>query len=126
MLTKVAYVSVVALLLPAFAAGLDSEITTAGIHAKLAAGSSDIQMVQMHLHHTVNCLVGPKGAEFDATNENPCANLGSGAIPDSADAAKIDQLKAALATAEAGIATTDLKVAKQDAANVAAQLTAAK
>ncbi len=126
MLPKFAYVSVVALLLPAFAAGLDSEVTTAGVHAKLAADSSDIKLVRMHLHHTVNCLVGPKGAKFDATNVNPCANLGNGAIPDSTDAARTDQLKAALATAEAGLATSNVAVAKQDAANVAAELTASK
>jgi len=59
-----------------------SEIVLAEQHAGLAAGSGDIAMVHAHLHHTLNCLVGPGGAGFDANQMNPCANAGHGAIPD--------------------------------------------
>jgi hypothetical protein len=83
-------------------------------------------MVHMHLHHTVNCLVGPKGADFDPTNLNPCAGSGSGAIPDSSDPAKIQALDNALAVAEAGIVSPDITTAKTDATNVYNQLQAVK
>ena len=42
--------------------------------------------VQAHLHHTLNCLVGPGGDGFDAKQMNPCAQAGNGAIPDAKDA----------------------------------------
>jgi len=129
MLTRAAFVSAAAaLLLPAasFAADLTGEIVTAGTHAQLAAQAGDIDMVHMHLHHTVNCLVGPNGADFDPANLNPCKGSGNGAIPDSTDPAKIQALKAAESTAEAGIASSDIAVAKSDATSVYTQLQAAK
>jgi len=129
MQTKVAFAAAVAwLMLPAasFAADLEGEIVTAATHAQLATQASDLQMVHMHLHHTVNCLVGPKGADFDPTNLNPCAGSGSGAIPDSSDPAKIEALNKALAVAEAGIVSPDIGVAKGDAGSVYTQLEAAK
>jgi len=127
--TKVAFVSAfVALMLPAaaFAADVQGEIVTAATHAQLAANAGDLEMVHMHLHHTVNCLVGPKGADFDPTNLNPCAGSGSGAIPDSSDPAKIQALDNALAVAEAGIVSPDITTAKTDATNVYNQLQAVK
>jgi len=128
MLTKVAFVSALALMLPAaaFAADLSGEIVTAGTHAQLAANAGDLGMVHMHLHHTVNCLVGPKGADFDPTNINPCAGSGNGAIVDSTDTAQIQKLNAAVATAEAGIVSPDVATAKMDATSVYSQLQAAK
>jgi sulfur carrier protein ThiS len=117
-----------ALTLPAtaLAADLSGEIVTAGTHADLAAQASDLAAVHMHLHHTLNCLVGPKGDGFDPANLNPCAGSGNGAIPDSTDAAKIQQLQTAVTTAEAGIAATDIATAKADAHTVSDQLKAAR
>ena len=69
---------------PVLGANSASEITNAAMHAGLAAQASDIAAVHAHLHHTVNCLVGPGGAGFDLKELNPCANTGGGAIPDSA------------------------------------------
>jgi len=107
-----------ALTLPCTAfADAHSEIVNAGMHAGFAAGSSDIAGVHAHLHHTLNCLVGPSGNGFDAKEMNPCAQAGNGAIPDSADAAKKTALEAAAAKARAGLAANDLAAAKKDASD---------
>jgi len=99
-----------------------SEAVTAAQHAGYAASSADIGGVHTHLHHTLNCLVGPGGNGFDATNLNPCANAGKGAIPDATDAAKKKTLEDAAAKARAGIAETDYAKAKADASAVEAML----
>src|SRR5215472_5176286 len=70
---------------PAQAPDPAQEGATAGLHAGLAAQGTSIEQVHMHLHHTVNCLVGPKGPGFDAKEANPCQKLGNGAIADTAD-----------------------------------------
>ncbi len=112
-----------ALLLPATAfADAHSEIVNAGMHAGFAAGSPDIAGAHAHLHHTLNCLVGPGGSGFDAKEMNPCANAGKGAIPDTSDAAKKTALEAAAAKARAGIAAADLASAQKDAADARAML----
>jgi hypothetical protein len=109
----------------ALAADAAKEIATAATHAGLAAKAGDLAGVQMHLHHTVNCLVGPNGNGYDVKQMNPCSADGAGAIPDS-DAAKKPALEAAAATARSGIAATDLKVAQKAAADTAAALQAVK
>jgi hypothetical protein len=112
-----------ALLLPtlAFADG-HSEIVNAGMHAGFAAGSPDIGGVHAHLHHTLNCLVGPGGNGFDAKEMNPCANAGSGAIPDTADAGKKASLVSAASKAREGLASNDLAAAQKDASDARALL----
>ena len=69
----------------------------------------------MHLHHTINCLVGPAGADFDSNAQNPCAAMGNGAIPDSTDAAQKQSLQEAVEKAKAGLASKDMATAKEDA-----------
>jgi len=69
----------------------------------------------MHLHHTVNCLVGPKGDGFDANEANPCAAEGGGAIPDTTDAATKEKLMSALKMAKMGLASDDLATAQKEA-----------
>jgi hypothetical protein len=91
------------------------EVGTAATHAGMAAGATDMKTVQMHLHHTVNCLVGPAGAGYDAGEANPCKGQGNGAIPDTKDAAKLASLNQALAKANAGLKETDMAAAQQDA-----------
>jgi hypothetical protein len=103
-----------------------SEIATAADHAGYAAASLNIDGIHMHLHHAVNCLEGPKGKDFDAAVENPCAKDGNGAIPDATDAATRAKLQAALATAMAGIASDDDGAAKKDATDLYAGLRALK
>jgi hypothetical protein len=112
---------------PALAADLGAEITTAHTHAMLAANASGIGGVHTHLHHVLNCLVGPQGNGFDAKELNPCAQSGAGAIPDSAsNPAAQKALKAAAVTARAGIAETDIASAKAAATKAAKQIMAAK
>ena len=113
------------LAMPAFA-NAAQEATIAQTHAGLAATQSSIDKVHMHLHHALNCLVGPKGAGFDASNANPCAKAGNGAIPDATDAAMKTKLEQAEASAKAGLATDDLANAKAQAEKTKDTLASAK
>jgi hypothetical protein len=110
--------------LPASAQVTDpaQEAATAGLHAGLAAKAATIEQVHMHLHHTVNCLVGPAGQGFDAKEANPCQKLGNGAIPDTTDSATKAKLTAALAKAQAGLKSDDLTAAKKAATEAQAAL----
>ncbi len=112
--------------LPVMAADVAGEIATAATHATLASQAAALDGVRMHLHHTLNCLVGPGGDGFDAKQINPCAGSGSGAIPDMADAAKKKSLEDAAGTVRAGLASTDLATAQKAASDSAAQLKAIK
>jgi hypothetical protein len=38
--------------------------------------------VSLHLHHVVNCLVGPNDPMFDKAAGNPCQGQGNGILPD--------------------------------------------
>jgi len=98
-----------------------SEIVLAKLHAGFAAGSASIAMVHAHLHHALNCLVGPGGPGFDAAVMNPCAYSGHGAIPDSG-VLKSLSLKAAADEARKGIAEPDLAKAQADAAQLKTML----
>src|ERR1700756_3795641 len=104
------------------AADPTQEAATAATHAGLAAQAATIEQVHMHLHHTVNCLVGPKGQGFDAKQANPCQKLGNGAIPDTPDSATKAKLTAALAKAQAGLKSEDLTAAKKAATEAQAAL----
>jgi hypothetical protein len=108
------------------AADAAGEVATAATHATLASAASDLDGVKMHLHHTLNCLVGPGGKGFDAKQINPCAGSGSGAIPDSSDAAKKKELEEAANTVRAGLAASDVTTAKKAASDTATELKAMK
>ena len=110
----------------AMAADVGSEIMNARMHAGLAAQAADLATVHAHLHHAVNCLVGPKGTGFDAKELNPCQNNGNGAIPDETDAAKKKALEAAADKATTGIQAGDLATARTDASSVATMLGSVK
>ena len=99
-----------------------SEIVTAQTHAELAAQAADLAGVHMHLHHVVNCLVGPAGSGFDSKELNPCANAGNGAIPDTTNAGQKKLLNDAAAKAESGIAATQLTTAQKAATDTANML----
>ena len=96
-------------------------ISTAATHAGLAAGSADLAGVQRHLHHTLNCLVGPGGTGFDAAPGNPCAAAG-GAIPQTADAAAKAKLEKTAAQVRTALAGTDLDASKKAASDIQAML----
>ena len=110
----------------AFAADLGAELTTAATHAGLAAKAADIMGVHMHMHHAINCLEGAKGADYDASNANPCAKSGDGALVDSTDAAQKAKLQGVVATLKTGLASNDMAVAAKDATEASAAITAAK
>jgi len=125
----VAFAGVVALLAATtlvYAADSAKEAETAAHHATLASKADNIDIVHKHLHHVVNCLVGPKGEGFDAKEANPCAALGDGAIPDTTDSAVKTTLMDALKTANAGLASDDLSAAQKDASETAATLAKVK
>lgn len=115
---------IIVAVLPASALAADpaQEAATGAVHAGLAAQATTIEQVHMHLHHTVNCLVGPKGQGFDAKEANPCQKLGNGAIPDTTDSATKAKLTTALASAEAGLKSEDLSAAKKSATEAQAAL----
>ena len=103
-----------------------AELTIAQTHAGLAAKAADLKMTQMHLHHAVNCLVGPGGAGFDAAAGNPCGKAGAGAIPDSTDAAQKAKLQSIVDSATPGLTATDLASAQKTAQATADAIGAAK
>lgn len=121
-LTGLAALMLTALPTAARAADSAQEIATAASHAGFAAQATNIEQAHMHLHHAVNCLVGPKGHGFDSGEANPCKGLGNGAIPDTADAATKAKLTAALADAQAGLKSDDLAAAQKAARQVEASL----
>ena len=108
--------------LPAFAADAAKEISTAAAHAGMAAGAEDPQMVKAHLHHVLNCLEGPSGADFSAASGNPCKDQGNGAIPDSsADGRK--SLEAVVTMTKQALSEMDISKAKAKASEVQSALT---
>lgn len=111
---------------PALAAGLKNEIAAAAQHAGLAAQGGDIKEVHTHLHHTINCLVGPEGKGFAPKEMNPCKALGKGAIPDATDDATRKALEAANEKAAGGLAENDLATAQKTAGDVETMLKAVK
>jgi hypothetical protein len=110
----------------AFAAvSLPAEIANARTHANNAANAPTIEAVHTHMHHAINCLVGPKGEGYDASQMNPCANAGNGAIPDQTDAAKKAKLESAKTSLMKGLTENDLKAAQASATSAVADISAA-
>jgi len=105
---------------PALADGPQA-VGIAANHAGFAANANSIEMVHMHLHHVLNCLVGPGGDGFDAMPGNPCAGSG-GAIPQTADAATKAKLQAVAGQARGGIANNDMAAAKKIATDIQTSL----
>jgi hypothetical protein len=104
---------------PAFAdADVNKEVSTAAQHAGFAASAKDMKTTQMHLHHVVNCLVGPQGEGFDASFGNPCNGQGSGAISDTTDGAKKASLQQALQQTLDGLKQSDMAAAQKNATDV--------
>jgi hypothetical protein len=92
------------------------EIATAITHAGYAEKMTDITKLHQHLHHVINCLVGSRGAEYDAQAGNPCQGMGNGALNDfHADKLERDMLRQALQTAQYGLMTDRLDIARNAA-----------
>ena len=124
--TSVAVISA-ALTFPITAyADATAEIATAAQHAGLAAAAPNLAQVHTHLHHAMNCLVGPRDADFDKNTMNPCAQQGAGAYPDEANPDIKVKLQNAMSAAADGIASNDEATAKKNAASVQTMLEAIK
>lgn len=111
--------------LPALAQGSSAqqEVNTAHQHAMFAQKADSVDMAHTHLHHVINCLVGPNGQAFDSNVANPCKGQGNGAIPDSKGNSDLhDKLQSALADAKAGLKANSLKAVHQDASKAGAAL----
>jgi hypothetical protein len=120
-----ALLPVAAFISTAAQADVSAQLVVAANHAGFAGKADNVATVHMHLHHVVNCLVGPTGTGFDVGSGNPCAKAGNGAIPE-ASAAQKAKLMTALASANAGIAATDVAAAQKDAAAAAEAINGAK
>ncbi|MDE2090763.1 MAG: hypothetical protein KGJ08_02525 [Gammaproteobacteria bacterium] len=101
----------------------DQEISTATTHAAMAANAADTATAIMHFHHVINCLVGPKGKQFDADAGNPCNGMGNGALNDigqkSMQHAKLEH---ALALLEQALHAKDLEATQRYAARISEEL----
>ena len=99
-------------------ADVNKEVSTAAQHAGFAGSSKDMKTTQMHLHHVVNCLVGPQGEGFDVSFGNPCDGQGSGAISDTTDSAKKASLQKALQQTIDDLKQSDMAAAQKNATAV--------
>jgi len=63
-------------------AGMKAELKTAITHAGFAAKYDSLNEVTLHLHHVINCLVGPADKMFDKAAGNPCQGQGKGILPE--------------------------------------------
>lgn len=122
LLSSMALLGAVTLTATALAAGADAskEAATAVTHAQLAAASQSVAVADMHLHHVINCLVGPHGRGFDAKAGNPCKGMGNGAVRDSSGEKGLhSKTLRALTAARHGVASKDLSAAHAAANEVA-------
>ena len=121
MLAAVAVASLGSLVPQAASADAQQAIGIAANHAGLAAGAANIGAVHTHLHHVLNCLVGPGGDGFDAMPGNPCAMAG-GAIPQETNAEMKTKLLNVAAQVRAGIGNNDVAEAKKVATDAQSAL----
>lgn len=83
LLSAAALTAALCLPLPALAAAnAGAEIRTAAEHAGFAVRADKLTLVHLHLHHSINCLGGPRGKAFDAAAGDPCKGMGNGALHD--------------------------------------------
>jgi hypothetical protein len=108
----------------ALAADLRSEIMNAAEHAEYSGEATTLEEAHMHLHHSLNCLVGPNGEGFDPHSLNPCVHSGSGIIPDTTDAKLIPVFQNAATKCREGLASNDLVVVQNDATAAAKMIVA--
>ena len=103
-------------------ADASNEVATAAEHAGLSAASNSLLMADTHLHHTLNCLVGPKGRGFDTKAANPCASLGNGAIPDTTDVHTRKELDHIAYRVRRALRSQRLSTVQKDATRIEADL----
>lgn len=92
------------------------EIKTAVAHAGYASKAEALGAAHLHLHHVLNCMVGPQGKQFDTAAGDPCKGQGNGALPDikakSGEDAQYYMTSLVAEIASQGIASNDLTQAK--------------
>lgn len=98
------------LALPALA-DVVQEVNTAAAHAGMAAAADTPKTLHFHIQHTLNCLEGKSGPDFNAGPGNPCDEQGNGAIPDSTPAAQ-KSLKEAVEKAKMALKEQDFEKGK--------------
>lgn len=64
--------AVVTLLATSAFADMASDVATARNEAALAAKSNDMEVVQIHLHRSANCLVSPESGSYWPRPGTPC------------------------------------------------------
>lgn len=106
----------------AYATSASSEIAAAAKHAGLSAESTTLQVAHMHLHHTLNCLVGPTGTGFSSHDFNPCSHIGHGAIPDSGNSREALKLRHVADQVRVALKDAQLRSVKRDARQIEAEL----
>lgn len=102
------------------AADAAKQVQTATQHALFAAKAQDTDGVRLHLHHVINCLVGPGKEGFDAAAGNPCKGQGDGALVDiGTGTAAVGTLEQALDLAMSGLRIDSTSAAQKVASAVA-------
>jgi cytochrome c556 len=105
---------------------VDLEIDAAQIAAR--SGSRNIGQVDL-MHNrsqrAINCLEGPKGADFVASVPNPCEASGNGVIPDTTDAAKKAKFQEVVEKLKSVLTITDRTEALQGNLDAADMIVAA-
>ncbi len=104
-----------------------AQLRTAIQHAGFAAEGDSLGYVRLHLGHTLNCIEGPNGKNFDRGWGNVCQGQGSGIMVDlrsiQGGATYRLAIEHADALAAAGVASRDVAEIKIVAKSVGALLT---
>lgn len=107
-------------------ANLKQQLSTAVTHSGFAAEGTSLGYVQQHLGHTVNCLEGKQGKNFNASWGHVCEGQGNGILVDLkavSDGATFKMVaEAAGELALGGVKSKDLNEAKVAAKGVQALL----
>ncbi len=94
----------------------DTEMKTAAAHAGYASKADALNGVHQHLHHVLNCVVGPQDKMFDTAAGHPCKDQGSGVLPDlkakSGEDGQYYEASLVAQIANQGIASNNLQQAK--------------
>jgi len=108
------------------AADVKVELKTAITHAGFSASADALGSVQQHLGHTLNCIEGTKGKNFNQSWGHVCQGQGNGVLADLKAAAGGAPLmlvaEQADSLAVAGVKSKDMAEARNAAKGVAALL----
>ncbi|WP_147305059.1 hypothetical protein [Alkalilimnicola ehrlichii] len=88
------------------------QLQTALLHAEFAADGEKAPAIHYHLHHVINCLVGPRGDAFREEVGNPCEGQGRGLVHDLRGSAGRDEVDLALTAALHGLNAEQVEAAR--------------